>query len=99
MLEKQDETVKGIRDLRDDPVNHSNNIVRELEAQAGSAKGEKARALKGTVEAALAEAESSGAGHEIIARLDDLLVLLTERARDVCTNTKCPHYSKKCRMR
>ncbi len=47
----------------------------------------------------MAEAEGLRAGHEIIDRLDDLLVLLTERARDVCANTKCPHYGKKCRMR
>jgi hypothetical protein len=75
------------------------NTVRELEAQAGSAKGERARVLKGTVEAALAKAEGSRASHEIINRLDDLLVVLTEASRDVCTNTKCPHYNKKCKMR
>lgn len=73
--------------------------LRELEAQAGSAKGEKARILKGTVERALAEAEATSARPEIIDRLDDLLVVLTEASRDVCTNTKCPHYSKKCKMR
>lgn len=74
-------------------------VVRELEAQAGSAKGEKARVLKGTVEAALAKAEGSRASHEIIDRLDDLLVILTEASRDVCSNTRCPHYNKKCKMR
>lgn len=75
------------------------NTVRELEAQAGSAKGEKARVLKGSVEAALAKAEGTRASREIINRLDDLLVVLTEASRDVCTNTKCPHYNKKCKMR
>lgn len=73
--------------------------LRELEVQAGSAKGEKARILKGAVESALAEAEAMSARPEIIDRLDDLLVALTEASRDVCTNTKCPHYSKKCKMR
>ncbi len=73
--------------------------LRELEAQAGSAKGDKARILKGAVERALAEAEATSARPEIIDRLDDLLVALTEASRDVCTNTKCPYYSKKCKMR
>jgi hypothetical protein len=80
-------------------VSISEARLRELEAQAGSAKGEKAKVLKGTVEAALAEAEGSRASHEIIDRLDDLLVVLTEASRDVCSNTKCPHYNKKCKMR
>jgi acetyl-CoA carboxylase alpha subunit len=74
-------------------------IVRELEAQAGSAKGEKAKALKGTVEAALADVEATPARREIIDRLDNLLVVLTEASRDVCSNTRCPHYNKKCKMR
>jgi hypothetical protein len=74
-------------------------MVRELEAQAGSLKGEKARILKGTIETALAKAEATSAGPEIIDRLDDLLVRITEASRDVCTNTMCPHYNKKCRMR
>lgn len=74
-------------------------IVRDLEAQAGSAKGEKAKVLKETVEKALAEAEATFARQEIIDRLDDLLVALTEASRDVCSNTRCPHYNKKCKMR
>lgn len=74
-------------------------MVRELEAQAVSAKGEKARALKKIVEKAQADAESSQASPELINRLDGLLMVLTEASRDVCTNTKCPHYNKKCRMR
>ncbi len=73
--------------------------LREIEAKAGSAKGEKARILKASVEKALADAEATSALPEIIGRLDDLLVVLTEASRDVCTNTKCPHYSKKCKMR
>lgn len=75
------------------------NTVRELEAQAGSLKGEKARALKRQVENALAKAESEGIDSDIVDRLDDLLVALTEASRDVCANTKCPHYNKKCKMR
>lgn len=77
----------------------SEAMVRELEAQARSAMGEKARKLKESVETALAEAESSHANSDLIDRLDGLLLVLTEASRDVCTNTKCPHYNKKCRMR
>jgi hypothetical protein len=80
-------------------VSISKARLRELESQAGSAKGEKARALRVTVEAALAEAEATSVHPEIIDRLDDLLIVLTEASRDVCTNTKCPHYDKKCKMR
>ncbi len=73
--------------------------AQDLESQAGSLKGESARVLKDIVEKALAEAESRHANSEIIDRLDGLLVVLTEASRDVCTNTKCPHYNKKCKMR
>ena len=75
------------------------NVVRELEAEAGSAKGEKARVLREKVERTLAEAESVSARTEIIDRLDSLLMAVTEASRDVCTNDKCPYYNKKCRMR
>jgi hypothetical protein len=78
-------------------------LAEELEAEARFIQGERMRALqlKGRVEEALALAESdSGADLETIGRLDDLLIVLTEAAKEnVCTNTKCPHYSKKCRMR
>jgi hypothetical protein len=79
----------------------SEQYVHELEVQAGSLKGEMARNLKEKVEKALAEAESSIClGSELVNRLDRLLIILTESSREnVCTNTKCPHYDKKCRMR
>jgi HPt (histidine-containing phosphotransfer) domain-containing protein len=78
----------------------SEQYVHELEAQAGSLKGEKARNLKKKVENALAEAESICVGSELVNRLDRLLIVLTEASREnVCTNTKCPHYDKKCKMR
>jgi hypothetical protein len=77
----------------------SKAMVRELEARAGSTKGEKARDLKKVVEKALAEAEGSHASADLIDRLDGLLMVLTEASRDVCTNAKCPHYNKKCKMR
>jgi uncharacterized protein YigA (DUF484 family) len=61
----------------------------------------RAMELKSTVEEALSLAESDiAADPQILSRLDHLLIVLTEAAREnVCTNTKCPHYSKKCRMR
>jgi hypothetical protein len=77
----------------------SEAMVRELEARAGSTKGEKARDLKKVVENALAKAEGSHASPDLVDRLDSLLIVLTEASRDVCTNTKCPHYNKKCKMR
>jgi hypothetical protein len=69
-------------------------LVADLESRA---KDGDARELKREVEEALANA--GDAGPEIIDRLDMLLISLTEASRDVCRNTKCPHYSKKCRMR
>jgi len=78
----------------------SEQYVHELEVQAGSLKGEKARSLKKEVEKALAEAESIYISSELVNRLDNLLIMLMEVSRDnVCTNTKCPYYNKKCKMR
>lgn len=74
----------------------------ELEREAATFHGERMRAmdLKQRVAKALQEAESSSIGAEIIDRLDLMLMTLTEAAKEnVCTNTKCPHYNKKCRMR
>lgn len=80
-----------------DPI--SEGKVREMEDRAAYLKGEKARALKEEVEKALDKAESSRSEPELIDRLDALLLSLTEASRDVCTNTKCPYYNKKCKMR
>jgi hypothetical protein len=77
----------------------SEKEVRELEDRAAYLKGEKARALKKEVEMNLAMAEAAGAGPELIDRLDVLLLSVTEASRDVCTNTRCPHYNGKCKMR
>ncbi len=71
--------------------------VSDLESRA---KSENAAALKKEVEEALHIAEAAGADPEIIDRLDGLIIILTEASREnVCTNTKCPHYNRKCRMR
>ena len=72
-----------------------NELVEQLEREASSLHGERMRAmnLKQRVAEALGEAE-------IIDRLDLMLMTLTEAAKEnVCTNNKCPHYDKKCRMR
>ncbi|AEB67807.1 MULTISPECIES: hypothetical protein [Methanothrix] len=73
--------------------------IRDLEERASYIKGEKAKVLKEEVEVAMARAEAAGLGSELIDRLDILLLNLTEASRDVCTNTRCPHYGKKCKMR
>lgn len=77
----------------------SEKEVRELEDRAAYLKGEKARALKEKVAETMAMAEAARSGAELIDRLDLLLLSLTEASRDVCTNTRCPHYGKKCKMR
>lgn len=59
-----------------------------------------AQDLKIRVAKALREAESASVGFEIIDRLEMMLMALTEAAKEnVCTNTRCPHYNKKCKMR
>ncbi len=74
-----------------------NDLAAMLESQA---RGGDIWALKKDVEAALSNAEAACADPEIIDRLYRLLISLTEASREnVCTNTKCPHYSKKCKMR
>jgi hypothetical protein len=77
----------------------SEKEVRELEDRAAYLKGEKARALKEKVAETMAMAEAAHSGAELIDRLDLLLLSLTEASRDVCANTRCPHYGKKCKMR
>ena len=73
--------------------------VRDLEVRAAYLKGEKARALREEIASALSRAEAASAGADLIDRLDVLLLSATEAGRDVCTNTRCPHYNKKCKMR
>lgn len=77
----------------------SDGEVRELEDRIPYLKGEKARILKEEIERALDRAESDHSDPELIDRLDALLLAATEASRDVCTNTKCPHYYSKCKMR
>jgi hypothetical protein len=76
-------------------------LAGELESQARTVRiGEGARILKDKVEETMSIAENGSAPTDIMDRLDLLLMNLTEKSRDnICTNTKCPHYNKKCRMR
>jgi len=79
-----------------------NELIEQLEREASSLHGERMRVLdlKTRVAEALQDAESSSACAEITDRVDMMLMTLTEAAKEnVCTNTKCPHYDKKCRMR
>ena len=77
----------------------SEKEVRDLEDRAAYLKGEKARELKQLVASELARAEATCTSAELIDRLDFLLLAITEASRDVCTNTRCPHYGNKCKMR
>jgi len=75
-------------------------IVSNLEAQASTVRaGQAAKELKVRVEDAMSNAEKDASAAEVLDRLDSLLIVLAEASRDVCTNTRCPHYNKKCKMR
>ncbi|ABK15214.1 MAG: hypothetical protein H5T42_01810 [Methanothrix sp.] len=72
-------------------------VLSEIEEIARSSESSvAAHALLHRVEA-LAKRED--VPPELEDRLDMLLIELTEAARDACTNTKCPHYGKRCKMR
>ena len=74
----------------------------QLEREATSLSGDRMRTLelKNKVEQALEHAQSASADEEAVNRLDMMLMVLTEKAKEnVCTNQKCPHYNKKCKMR
>jgi hypothetical protein len=75
-------------------------LVADLESAARTiSAGESARVLKARVEDVISRAENDSASADIVGRLDNLLIVLTEASRDVCTNAKCPYYNKKCKMR
>ncbi len=77
-------------------------LLERLEAEAASSREQRGRALnlKAEVERLLLRAESGAADSEIANRLDLLLMRLTEASKEnICANTRCPHYDKKCKMR
>jgi endonuclease/exonuclease/phosphatase (EEP) superfamily protein YafD len=76
--------------------------IATLEAEFAVSRKEKmlARDMLQKVAKALSEAEAASADASLIDRLDMMQMVLTQAAKEnVCTNTKCPHYSKKCKMR
>jgi hypothetical protein len=82
------------------PINEAD--IAGLEAEFATSRREKmlARALLERVAEVLSSAEAESAAPSIIDRLDVMQIALTEAVKEnVCTNTKCPHYNKKCRMR
>jgi hypothetical protein len=83
-----------------EPVNEAD--LAKLEAEFAVSRKEKMLAynMLQKVVKALSEAEAASADASLIDRLDMMQMVLTQAAKEnVCTNTKCPHYSKKCRMR
>jgi hypothetical protein len=77
-------------------------VLVQLERESTSIRGDRMQTqeLKNRVEKALQHAESVSADMTAINRLDMMLMVLTEKAKEnVCTNQKCPHYNKKCKMR
>jgi hypothetical protein len=82
------------------PVNEAD--LAELEAEFAVSRKEKmlAKNMLEKVSKALSETEAEPADALLIDRLDMMQMVLTEAAKEnVCTNAKCPHYNKKCKMR
>ncbi|MEI6102573.1 MAG: hypothetical protein WCP70_01375 [Methanothrix sp.] len=83
-----------------EPVNEED--LAKIEAEFAVSRKEKMLALDmlEKVAKALSEAESASADASLIDRLDMMQMVLTEIAKEnVCSNAKCPHYNKKCKMR
>ena len=76
--------------------------IAKLEAEFAVSRKEKmlAHDMLQKVAKALSEAEAASADASLIDRLDMMQMVLTQAAKEnVCTNEKCPHYNKKCKMR
>ena len=74
----------------------------KLEAEFAVSRKEKmlAHNMLQKVAKALFAAEAASSDASLIDRLDMMQMVLTEAAKEnVCTNTKCQHYNKKCKMR
>lgn len=79
-----------------------NDQMAEIEAEYARSRKERSRIsiLLAKVAQALSLAESNCSDAAVIDRLDMMQMALTEEAKEnVCTNTKCPHYHSKCKMR
>jgi len=87
--------------LERDPLTW-HKFVSDLEREAGSLHGDWMRtvALRDRVGEIVAGPEFRDLSPDLQERLDGLLVELTAQTREnVCTNEKCPHYNKSCKMR
>jgi uncharacterized protein YcbK (DUF882 family) len=74
----------------------------KLEDEFAQSRKEKmlARKMLEKVTNALVAAEAASVDASLIDHLDMMQMMLTEASKEnICTNTKCPHYNKKCRMR
>jgi hypothetical protein len=82
---------------------HENEAdLEKLEAEFAVSRKEKMSAQKmlEKVTKALFDAEAASSDASLIDRLDMMQMVLTQAAKqNVCTNAKCPHYNKKCKMR
>ena len=77
-------------------------FVSDLELEAKSLHGDWMRAveLRKRVGEIVTGPEFRDLAPDLQERLDILLVELTAQTREnVCTNEKCPHYNKSCKMR
>lgn len=77
-------------------------IVSDFEREARSLHGDWMRtvALRDRVGEIASGPEFRDISPDLQERLDSLLVELTALTREnVCTNEKCPHYNKSCKMR
>jgi len=77
-------------------------VLEQLEKEMLSSWRERmhAHSLKRKVTTSLQRAESESPEGDVIDRLETMLSLLSEATREnVCTNTKCLRYNKKCKMR
>jgi endonuclease/exonuclease/phosphatase (EEP) superfamily protein YafD len=82
---------------------HVNDVdLAKLEAEFAVSRKEKmlAHNMLQKVAKALSLAEAASADASLIDRLDMMQMVLTQVSKEnVCTNAKCPHYNKKCKMR
>ncbi len=84
-----------------DPLSWHKSVF-DLEQEAGSLHGDwmRAVALRDNIGEIVAGPEFCDLSPDLQERLDALLVELAAQTRDnVCTNEKCPHYNKNCKMR
>ena len=91
-----------IQGLLEDGILRWDNLTFDLEREARELHGDwmQTVALRDRVKEIVTGTKFHDISPELQERLDSLLVELTAATREnVCTNTRCPHYHKKCKMR